>query len=297
MQRIGELAAFGTAICWTVSALFFENATKRIGVLTVNFYKVTIALGFLSLTAGLTRGMPLPFDAPPEAWLYLSLSGLFGFVIADLFLFSAYKSIGSRITMLFLALSPPMTAGLGFLLLGERMGSKSLAGMVLVVAGISATVLGRRDARTGRPMSREDKRGYVFAFLASVGQSIGIVLTRRGIGSYDPVSGTQIRVMVGIVGFGLISMIVDRGRKNREALRNPAGMWLTFGGAIFGPFIGVSLSLFAAQRTYAGVVSTLIGLSPVLIIPPAILILKQKVKPLEVAGAIIAVAGSAVFFL
>jgi len=167
MQRIGELAAFGTAICWTVSALFFENATKRIGVLTVNFYKVTIALGFLSLTAGLTRGMPLPFDAPPEAWLYLSLSGLFGFVIADLFLFSAYKSIGSRITMLFLALSPPMTAGLGFLLLGERMGSKSLAGMVLVVAGISATVLGRRDARDGRPMSREDRRGYLFAFLAS----------------------------------------------------------------------------------------------------------------------------------
>jgi len=103
--------------------------------------------------------------------------------------------------------------------------------------------------------------------------------------------------MVGIVGFSVISFIVDRGRKNREALRNPAGMWMTLGGAIFGPFIGVSLSLFAAQRTYAGVVSTLIGLSPVLIIPPAILILKQKVKPLEVIGAVVAVAGSAVFFL
>ena len=48
MQRIGEIAAFGTAICWTVSALFFENATKRIGVLAVNFYKVTMALGFLA---------------------------------------------------------------------------------------------------------------------------------------------------------------------------------------------------------------------------------------------------------
>jgi drug/metabolite transporter (DMT)-like permease len=118
MQRIGELAAFGTAVCWTVSALFFERASKRIGVLAVNFYKLIFAFGFLLITAVLMRGVALPFDASPRAWLFLSLSGLIGFVITDIFLFSAYVMIGSRITMLFLAMSPPMTAILGYVFLG-----------------------------------------------------------------------------------------------------------------------------------------------------------------------------------
>ncbi len=297
MQRLGELAAFGTAICWTASAIYFEKATRRIGVLAVNFYKVVFAFGFLVLFATIARGMPLPLDAPPDAWIFLSLSGLVGFVISDIFLFTAYKTIGSRITTLFLALSPPITAALGFLFLGESMGSRSLIGMAMVVIGISAAVLGRRDARSMVKMSRDDKRGYLFAFFSSIGQSVGMVLTRRGIGSYDPVSGTQIRVMVAIVGFGIASMVFEHGKSLSAAIKDPAGLRPTLVGAIFGPFLGVTLSLFAAQRTYAGVVSTLIGLTPVMIIPPAILIFRQKVKPLEIAGAVLAVAGSAVFFL
>jgi len=158
-------------------------------------------------------------------------------------------------------------------------------------------VLGRRDSRSVGKMSREDRRGYLFAFLASVGQSIGMVFTKRGIGDYDPFSGTQIRVMVAIVGFGLVSLIAERGRNLKAALKDKEGLKSTLGGAIVGPFLGVTLSLFAAQRTQAGIVSTLIGLSPVMIIVPAILIYKQKVKPLEVIGAVVAVAGSAVFFL
>jgi len=297
MQRIGEIAAFGTAICWTVSAIFFEKATKRIGVLAVNFYKVVFAFGFLAAFGAIARGMPLPLDAPRDAWIYLSLSGLVGFVISDVFLFSAYKTIGSRITMLFLALSPPITAAFGYLFLGEEMGNRGLAGMALVVVGITAAVLGRRDAKSVGRLSHEDRRGYLFAFLASVGQSIGMVFTKRGIGDYDPVSGTQIRVLVAIVGFGLASLLFERGRNLKVALKDKSALGTTLGGAVFGPFLGVSLSLFAAQRTQAGVVSTLIGLSPVMIIIPAILVFKQKVKPLEIAGAVVAVAGSAVFFM
>jgi drug/metabolite transporter (DMT)-like permease len=51
------------------------------------------------------------------------------------------------------------------------------------------------------------------------------------------------------------------------------------------------------QRTSTGIVSTLIGLTPVFIIIPELLILKRKIKPLEIAGALVAVSGTAVFFL
>jgi len=316
MHNIGEIAAFGTAICWTLSAIFFERATRKIGVLAVNFYKVVFAFVFLTLSAAILRGMPLPLDAPPRAWIFLSLSGVIGFVITDIFLFSAYKIIGSRMGTLFLALSPPITAFLGFIFLGENMGSRSVLGMMLVASGIVMAVLGRRDGKAAvreakasagivseaddqkeKAEARLKKRGYLFALLSSVGQSIGMIFTKYGLGDYNPVSGTQIRVAVAIVGFAAVSIVWERGRNLGAALKNPSGMKTTLGGSVFGPFLGVALSLFAMQNTDAGTVSTLIGLTPILIIPPAIIFFKQKVKPLEIIGALVAVAGSAVFFL
>jgi drug/metabolite transporter (DMT)-like permease len=68
-------------------------------------------------------------------------------------------------------------------------------------------------------------------------------------------------------------------------------------GAIFGPFLGVSLSLLAVQQTKAGIAATIMAIVPVLIIPPAVLFFKEKVNWKEIIGAVIAVAGVLIFFL
>jgi drug/metabolite transporter (DMT)-like permease len=68
-------------------------------------------------------------------------------------------------------------------------------------------------------------------------------------------------------------------------------------GSFFGPFVGVSLSLYAVQHTQVGVAATIIALVPVLIIPPAVLIKKEIIGLRDVAGAAIAVAGSVLLFL
>jgi drug/metabolite transporter (DMT)-like permease len=297
MQRIGELAAFGTAISWTLGAVFFERAIKRIGVLAVNFFKVIFAFALLTVTAGFMRGMPLPFDAPPNAWIFLPLSGIVGFVITDIFLFSAYYTIGPRIAMLFMALSPPITAGIAYLFLGESLGQKGIFGMVLVIAGIFMTVFGKQNSFGFSKISGEDRRGYLFASIASIGQSIGMNLTKIGVEGYDAVSGTQIRAFTAIIGFGLASLIFERGKNIKKAIKNFEGLKYTGAGAVFGPFLGVTLSLVAIQRIRAGIVSTFIGLTPILILVPELLVFKKKIKPMEIAGAVAAVCGTAIFFL
>ena len=251
--------------------------------------------------------MPLPLDAPVNAWIFLSLSGLVGFVFADLFLFNAYGTVGPRVAMLFMALSPPMTAGIAYLFLGELMGPKGYLGMALVISGIILTILGksgfnlfRKDHTGPKPgikITREEKQGYVYAFLSSLGQSVGMSLTKIGVAGYDPVSGTQIRVLTAIIGFGIVSLVMHRGKNIITALKSVSGLKYTAIGAVFGPFLGVTLSLFAIQRTNAGIVSTFVGLTPVLILAPEIIFQKKKVKPLEIMGAIVAVGGSIIFFL
>jgi drug/metabolite transporter (DMT)-like permease len=297
MQRIGELAAFGTAVAWTIGALFFEQGVKRVGVLSVNFFKVVFAFALLTITAAFSRGMPLPFDAPPRAVIFLTLSGIIGFVVTDMFLFTAYGTIGPRITMLIMALSPPVTAGIAYVFLDERLGSMGALGMSLVIIGICVTVFGKQNSVSISKMDKVDTRGYIFAFIASIGQSIGMVLTKAGLGDYDPVSGTQIREIAAIIGFALVAMVYDRGKGLIQAAKSFDGLKFTAGGAVFGPFIGVALSLFAIQRISAGIVSTLIGLTPVVIILPEILLFKKKIKFLEIAGAVVAVTGTAIFFM
>jgi drug/metabolite transporter (DMT)-like permease len=66
---------------------------------------------------------------------------------------------------------------------------------------------------------------------------------------------------------------------------------------LFGPFIGVSLSLMAVQYARAGIASTLMALTPVLILFPYALIYKQKITPKEILGVIVSMTGVALFFL
>jgi drug/metabolite transporter (DMT)-like permease len=68
-------------------------------------------------------------------------------------------------------------------------------------------------------------------------------------------------------------------------------------GSLTGPFLGVSFSLLAVQHTDTGVAATLMALTPVMIIPPAILFNKERIRMIEIIGAFISIAGVALFFL
>jgi drug/metabolite transporter (DMT)-like permease len=199
--------------------------------------------------------------------------------------------------MLFMALSPPMAASIAYLFLGEALEQRSLLGMSLVISGIIMAIIGRANGFDFLKINKEDRRGYIFAFFASLGQSVGVTLTKIGIDGYNAVAGTQIRTFTAIIGFGILSLILYRGKNIKNATRNIEGLKYTSVGSVFGPFIGVTLSLVAIQRVSIGVASTLIGLTPVLILIPELLIFKKKIKPLEIAGALTAFCGTVLFFI
>jgi drug/metabolite transporter (DMT)-like permease len=68
-------------------------------------------------------------------------------------------------------------------------------------------------------------------------------------------------------------------------------------GAFFGPFLGVSFSLISIKYADAGIAATIMAMVPVLIIVPSAVIYKEKINLREVAGALLAVCGVAMFFL
>ena len=295
----GQWAALGAAGCWACSALAFDVAARRLGALVLNPIRLTLAFGFLSLLAWGLRGVPLPVDATPRTWAWLAVSGLVGFVFGDFCLFRAFLMIGPRLSMLMMSLAPPLTAIIGWLLLGEVLTRRDLVGMALTVAGIAWAVMDRKPAAAdgGTPARHASILGVFFGFCGALGQAGGLVLSKLGMGDYDAVAATQVRVLAGIAGYAVLFLLFHWWHRMRPALRDGRALSFAAVGAFFGPCVGVSLSLYAVHRTVSGVAASIMALTPILLIPLVVLLKRERVGLGGVAGAAVAVAGVAVLFL
>ena len=137
----------------------------------------------------------------------------------------------------------------------------------------------------------------LLAFGGAVGQAVGLVLSKYGMGDYNAFAASQIRVLAGLFGFSLIFIFMKRWGRLKRSFSDRKGMGFTVLGSIFGPFLGVSFSLLAIQYTNTGVASTIMSIVPVLIIAPAVLIFKEKISLKEVIGSIMAVSGVGLLFM
>ncbi|MFT3753775.1 MAG: DMT family transporter [Paludibacter sp.] len=290
-SHIGEFAGLGVSVCWTMSALFFEKAGYKIGSLSVNFIRLVLAIAFLGITTLFSRGLFFPTDATGYQWFWLGLSGFIGFFLGDMLLFQSYMVIGSRTAALIMSLAPMLTAVIGWFFLNEILSAQSIIAIVISISGIILAISNRK-MKLNIPF-----KGFLLAFGGALGQAVGLILSKKGMGHYDPVAATQIRALFGLVSFGILITALGRWNKLAQAVTHSSAMKAVSIGSFFGPFVGVSLGLFAIQQTQTGIASTLMGLVPIFIIVPSAIMFKEKIRPQQVIGAIISIAGATLFFI
>ena len=295
----GEVAALLTAVSWTLTGLFFQWVAQRIGSLSLNLTRLIIGFGMIGIYAYFARGAWLPLDASLQAWFWLSISGLIGFVLGDYFLFKSYELVGARIGLLIFSSSPIVAGIAGYFIWGETINRYGFLGIALVLAGIGLVIVTRTPDK-GDQVSvslRFEPKGLVYAFIAAVGQAFGLITSKIGMADYHPVAATQIRIIAAMAGFIVVYFVTGHWPKYLASLKDKKGLVMSSFGALFGPFIGVTLSLYAVQRTNTAIASTIMSLMPVIIIPFSIVIYKEKIQLSEVLGALVAIAGTAVLML
>lgn len=295
---IGEISAFGTVLCWVICSMLFERAGKKIGSMPLNLIRLIFAMVFISIFTKISGGNWFPVNYDKSVWFWLSLSGLAGFLIGDLCLFRAFVTIGSRVTMLIYSLATPMAAIMGYFVFSQTMSLLSVLGMLLTLFGISLVVLkkGNKHVEFTHPV-----QGVVLAVIGALGQASGLVLSKLGMASnpttLEYFSYTQIRIISAGIGFIILFVFTKNWRRSLVAFKNKVAMIETSIGALFGPFIGVTLALVSISYISLGVSSTITAIVPVVIIIPHVLIYKEKVKFREVIGAVISVVGVSLLFV
>ena len=311
MQYLGEIISLVVAVMWTATALFADQASRRIGAMSANLFRMILSAILLAGLLWIVIGHPYPAFADGRTWLWMGLSALVGYVFGDFCLFNSYIVIGARFGQLFMTLAPVFAAFAGWALLGETLSWKSMLAMAVTLSGIAISILSRsQDGH--RLMLRLPLKGVLLGIGAGMGQGVGLVLSKIGMQHYEaalpadapaafswvmPFASTMIRSLTGMVGFFVLMAVFGMLPQLRAAVRNRTGMRFTALTTLFGPFIGVSLSLMAVQYARAGIASTLMALTPVLILLPYALIYKQKITPKEVLGVTVSMIGVALFFL
>jgi drug/metabolite transporter (DMT)-like permease len=279
-------------MCWSATGLFFAEAARRIGALRVNLLRLPLALGLLSLALAATGASFASLD--PTRAFYLAASGVVGLVIGDLALFEAMRRIGPRLAFLIMSLAPISASIAGLLLLDEQPGRLALLGIAVTLGGV-VWVVG--EPRKSEPRGSHEAIGVALAVVGAVCQGLGLVLAKVGMAAaVPPLAATWVRMGTATAVIWVLTALTGRvrGLAVADATRRA---WLPVaGGAFFGPFLGVWLSLVAARLTDVGIAATIMATTPVLVIP--ILMITERYRPTARAliGTAVTVAGVALLF-
>jgi len=289
----GEIAALLTSLCWSLNSVCFTVAGRRVGSASVNLWRLLMAWVMLIFLHLALQGSLLPLHAGGVRWGWLSVSGVIGFALGDALLLEAFLLIGPRLAMLLMTLSPLFSAVLAWAFLGQTMGLAKIGAMVATLLGIAWVVGGDEDTGSHTQLWR----GILLGIGGALGQSVGLLFSKFGLaGDFSPLSANLIRVTAGTAALLVYFAATGRLRGTGNALRDGRATVFIGLGAITGPVVGVILSLIAIAKAPMGVAATLMSLSPVLLLPVAHVVFKEKVGGHAIFGTLLALAGAAALF-
>ncbi len=302
-QYYGELMAILTTLSWTICIFPFTEASRRLGPNTVNHYRLLLAVVLLSLILLLFKGFGFVqlFTEPHlNNWIWLGLSGVIGLTLGDYFGFTMYAIVGTRLGSLFASLSPGAALLFGFILLGETINVVGIIGIIITSLGVAWISLSKAEhAQIPDYGHGKISKGILFGVLSAICQGVGLVLAKKGFFNpniqeeINPIHATWIRMITATITIFGVSVIAGKIKSISQPFLNNQNNGIKFmvAGTIFGPVMGVSMSLYTISVLNVSMAQTIFSLVPVFVLPIAYWIYKEKITVKALLGAVIATLG------
>jgi len=295
LDYIGEISALATAFCWAVTSYAFTNITRKIGALQVNIDRMSLASIILFLIIAIFSINPsLNFNQ----FSNLIISAILGLVLGDSFLFKSFQLIGARLGIIIMALVPVLSTILAFFFLNELISFFELVGMIITITGIVIVVLEKKQ-RDENNFSL-NRTGIFYGMIGALGQACGLIFAKFAFqaGELNGFTASFVRLFSASV-IILPLAIIFRRYKNPYRLysENVSSIKVMLIGTVFGPVLGITLSLVAIEFTKIGIASTLMATMPIIMLPISKFYYKEELGWKAVLGAVIAVSGTAIIFL
>jgi len=299
----GELAALLTALSWSIGIFPFTEASRRMNPNTVNHFRLLLGVILLAIYLMISAAigpMALITFPLPEHWLWFGLSGLVGLALGDYFGFTSYAILGTRTGSILTTLAPGASLLFGYFLLGEKLNWIGITGMAITIAGIIWITLSKKEqAKIADSEFGKKEKGIFYGVLAALCQGVGLVMAKKGMGftideqALSSVHATFIRLFAAtVVTYGLTIVAGKLKAINAPLLENKNnGLKFIVAGTLFGPTIGVVLSMYAVSQINVSVAQTIFSLVPVIVLPLGYIFYREKISLKSALGAAVAISG------
>jgi len=293
---LGQFFAVLTALCWVQNSLIYAYVGKKIGSLTVTHIRLWLALPFILLIHFIFTGSIIPIGISVSSLLFLAASGFTGFFIADVFIFRSFVELGARETLVILTISPIFSAILSWVFLQEILSLPQISGIIITIAGVIWVIW--EEKRGAEKLEKHQVKGITFALFGALAQAVGMFLAKGGINDgIHIVSANVIRISAGLFGLIIFAMLRKNFIQDFRKMKNRKLFLLLTSAAVIGPVLGVLLALYALSWAPVGIVTTLMQISPVILLPIDYFVFKKKITIGAAAGTVIAIGGAAILFL
>ena len=304
-------AAILATLLFSLSAVSGKRLSHHLSGVEANFWRFLLAaflLGAYAHSFGLGLG--------GGALGMFFISGIIGFGVGDYGLFRAYPILGSRLTMVMTqCLAAPFAASIEWLWMGETLSLGQVLAGTAILMGVA---LALAPSETVDVDKKHWKAGILWGLMSAFGQGFGAVLSRKALSvmeapttleswlgfrykleTLDGMSQAYQRVLGGLTVMAILLLIrkikIRKGGSiQTEVPLTSASLKLIIGlivaNTLCGPALGVGAYQWALSSQPAGIVLSVVALSPLVIIPLAMKFEGERPTLRSIIGSVVAVA-------
>ena len=284
---MGEVFALAAALIWAGAVILFRKSGETISPLALNLFRVSLS-SMLFGAVLLATGRSVWRAAPLGDYAILMASGVIAIAVSDTLLHMCLNRVGAGVNALVNTLYAPFIVICAWFMLGERLGSWQIAGMVLILSAVLVTT------RVTPPADTERKTllsGILIGVAAMASLSFGIVLAKPVLNHTDVVWATAIRQFGSLLVLVPVCLI-HSDRRNLWSVFRPHASWrFSVPGTVMGSFLALMCWIAGMKLINAGTAAILNQTSTIYILIFATLFLKEPFSWRRARAAGLALGG------
>jgi drug/metabolite transporter (DMT)-like permease len=296
---IGELAALGAAICWTISAILYKEALLKTKPVSANIVRLVCTSIILVACLAIIGKFGVLMNLPAYAVVLACVSGIIGLGFGDTLYMMSLKLIGVARAVPITCVYPLFNLLWAVFLVEEPITLSVILGAVTIVFGIWL-LRQETDVGTAETEKKILVKGVAYALATAVMWSVSITMIDMAVtlpetSSLDhALAINTIRVAAIAVSLLVSAPIIDRGFGFLKMQRK------TLAALIFGGIVALGLGWFFLTYSFTNISESravpISSTTPLFSTLSGIVFLHEKVTARNAVGSIMIVVGIFLIF-